>query len=385
MANLCGAVLGRLSVCGVLGMVIACGAMAGCGDDSSGPGTSGESGASGSSGSSGTGGSTSGTDAGARLDATTADGGAPDATLLDSGSMPDAGSADSAPTPDTGTKDAEIVDASVVTESGIADAAVSDAEVTDVGVPDAGTTDAGAIDAGAGPDADAEAVCVTTIGTLSDAGSALLVAGFDTATGATTDWTPKTYHAPADAGAIADTVEYSATEGATCPGSLAFTVPFLGYDGEQAALEYNFPDTGGYPLWTDVSKVHFAFKVAVQAQGDLLEGSAATPYFPGVNSVASFAQWGNFAAATYNGGNTSTGNYVNGTSLTGGWQSVTLVLDDPTQMVDAGGFPLPMGVSCAEGNACKLAIQTDAPSSAPVGGPATPPTLVIFIDDIWYE
>jgi hypothetical protein len=245
--------------------------------------------------------------------------------------------------------------------------------------------DTGVADTGSVSDADAGTGCVTTIADLSDGGTALLVASFDTATGATANWTAKTYHAPADAGAIADTVGYSATEGSTCPGSLAFTVPFLGYDSEQAALEYNFPGTGGYPLWTGVTKVHFAFKVAVQAQGGLLEGDAATADFAGVNSVASFAQWGNFGSATYNAGNASTGNYVNGTGLTGRWQSVSLVLNDSTQMVDAGGFPVPMGVSCAAGNACKLAIQSDVPAAPPIGAPASPPTLVIFIDDIWYE
>jgi hypothetical protein len=264
--------------------------------------------------------------------------------------------------------------------------------VTDTGVTDTGV-DAGTLDAGDAESADVgvDAGCVTTIPVLADGGVPELVQGFDTATGATTNWNPAVYNPPADGGALLGTVSYSSTVGDTCPGSIALTVPFIAYDGEKEALEYDFPGTptaANFPLWTGVTAVHFSVKVTVESpDGGALTGDAAVVDFAGLNDEGNFAQWGNFGAATYNGSNPGTGLDFSGTSFAAGeWQNVSLVLVDATQAAaDAGGFPVPSGGNCQQGNACKFAIQVETPTSVPASGPAVPPTVTVYVDDIWYE
>jgi hypothetical protein len=282
----------------------------------------------------------------------------------------DAGDSGAADAGDTGTKTGEGGDAGD-TGAETDDASDSGAATSEGGQDSASEA---AADGGDGA-AEAGAGCTSTIAALADGGG-VLVSGFDTAD--VEGWGANPY-VPATGGAIS----YSATVGHTCPGAITLTVPFTSYGQGDVEAQYNY-NPQAYPNWNGHTKLHYWVSIAFETgdAGVLLGAEAGAPYLGSIGTNFNYAQWGNYSAQDDNGNAVSV---TLSSSSTQEWQEVVLDLSDDRQIADAGGFPMPVGTSCATGNACKLASVIGVGSSAPAGGPAAPTTTVLYIDDIWLE
>jgi len=276
---------------GVFGMLIACGAMTGCGDDSSpGPtsgssgtsgaggstgttgttGTAGTTGASGAAGTTGTAGTTGATgattDGGA--DATT-DAGEHDATV--DSSTPDTG------TEDTGTKDTGTPDTSTVVDSGTPDTST----VVDSGTPDTSTVvvDSG-VDTGTDSGEDA-AVCET--GWPTDGGANIVTnpdfesgfTGWTAAFGSSTVGTSTFAHCGLQSGELSDrTANYS---------NIAYALP--------AAGTYNFALWVAHDAQVDGGGASLQLSVQVAANCPESDGGTAQTFFNGAFPTIAANTW----------------------------------------------------------------------------------------------
>jgi hypothetical protein len=158
---------------------------------------------------------------------------------------------------------------------------------------------------------------------------------------------------------------------------------------QQVELMYNYSTNAGtYPAWTNYTKLHYWVKVAFgDGDGGVLadDASAAVLDFGALSYDNNYAQWGlDYKSSTFD--NDASVRFFNGSTFSSGdWQEVVLVLNDPTMFTADGGFPDPSGTSCPDGGAaCKVASQVTL-ENMPSGGPATPPTTLLYLDDIWLE
>jgi hypothetical protein len=223
----------------------------------------------------------------------------------------------------------------------------------------------------------ADAGCVTTIAELEgevDGGSVvpdgghapLLLFSFDGVTGSPTGWAETVASQP-DGGTFDPTLSSSSIIGHTCPGSMEVTNPFTAYFAKQETsnTQYNYGlggDGGLAHNWVGYKTLHLWIKVTTTAAS-----------YAGLNGVQVFVQSG----SDYQHYRSS---YYYYTTFTDGafhhvTQDLTPNLDadaasgsefDPTQVNDFG-------------------VQVQAAGSEPDGGPATPSTFQMYVDDIWLE
>jgi hypothetical protein len=311
----------------------------------------------------------------------------------------DSGADSTAPKPDSGAdagRDSSLAtfDSGTVTEdtgTGDTGAVTADTGLGDTGTGTGDASDSGEVTGEGGSEAgdggaEAEAGC-TTILDLTDAGTAVLVTGFDN--GVITGWGSTTENSEADA-SVTGTVAYSPTVGRTCPGSIAMTVPFTQYAYQQVALGYNYQnDVQNYPVWTKFTKLHYWVMVAFDGtDGGALDKEAGAPFFPSLNDNNNFTQWNAYSSASNDNG-ASVGYFPGPSFSNAEWQEVTLLLSDPK--FDAGNGEVPTGAGCRTGNACKIESQLQIESASgmtgvvPAGGPPAPTTTLLYIDDIWLE
>jgi hypothetical protein len=176
---------------------------------------------------------------------------------------------------------------------------------------------------------------------------------FDSTTSVPTGWAAGPGYGTTDlAGANAATTAYSGTEKNQCTGSLKATFPFTSYalfTTGQATQESGVLQYTGASNWTGKTKLHAWVKV----------DSAS-----GVNHIG-FLQF--FASST-------TGGYQSvvdgGTWWTGAWHEIVWTLP-------ATGWD--------KATVNNYGLQVNLKSAAPTGGPATPTTTVVYLDDVWVE
>jgi hypothetical protein len=246
---------------------------------------------------------------------------------------------------------------------------------------------------------DAALSCVTLIsalapstdaGAASDAGAdaeggavaSVLVTGFDT--NVTNGWSVTVDSFVGVDGGPVPTFAYSPTVGDTCPGSLALTVPFTTYGGQQIELSYDYNgNLQGYPPWTNHTQLHYSVMVAFESSDGGTVGADAGAFDLGaISAIGDYAQWNGYSNLDDNHGTENFPNWYLQNLTYGTWLPVTMLLSDNT--VD-GGDVVPTGTGCGGGNACKFSTSLNVPATMPAGGPAAPTTTILYIDDIWLE
>jgi len=157
---------------------------------------------------------------------------------------------------------------------------------------------------------------------------------------------------PAPPPATTATTAYSSAEKNQCAGSLKGTFPFTSYtlfssgSGEIGVLQYTAPTTLD---WTGKTKLHAWAKI-----------DAAS----GVNHI-------NFPQFFIN--TSDFGHYISGQAANwydGAWHE----------------YVVPLPATGWDKTAVKtFGLQINLKGTAPSGGPATPPTTIVYVDDIWVE
>jgi hypothetical protein len=250
-------------------------------------------------------------------------------------------------------------------------------------------------DAGGSDAAQAEAAgddggpCSTTIGALTSAGTARLVTGFDSPS--TAGWS-FIVDANETSTSLSDSVvSYAAAAGHTCPGAVSLTIPFAEYGFQAVELAYDYQTNAlGYAPWAGATKLHYWLKIGfADSGGGVLDYDASFSDYFEINDDTNFAQWNNYTAQSARNGPSHS--FFGGGSFSGGeWQEVILLLQDATQMADAGGFPQPGLGGCPSGGACKVLSQlqieqTSAMTGVPPAAPAVPVPAILYLDDMWLE
>jgi hypothetical protein len=165
-------------------------------------------------------------------------------------------------------------------------------------------------------------------------------------------WGGGTYQAPA--GLV---TAFAAAEGHSCLGAAQLTIPFATY-GQNADIEIN----PGPPMdFTGKSKLHFWAKVTVA--GGATAGIAAIQFYVNTGGYSKYS-----------------GNYIN----------LTQTLSDGGSFSDGNWHEGVYNIAANTANIVvgvinQFGVQIVTPGSAPGGGPASPPTVVLVVDDVWLE
>ncbi len=166
-------------------------------------------------------------------------------------------------------------------------------------------------------------------------------------------WSAGTYQAPAGL-----STAFTTGDGHSCPGAAQMTIPFASY-GQNADIEINpYPN----PLdFTGKSKLHFWARVQVPA------GTEAA-----INGVQAFVNTGGYSK--YKGNFVGYANTLSdgGKFSDGNWHEIVF---------DIAGNLGSITVNVIN----QLGVQIVTQGSAPGGGPATPPTVTLTVDDVWLE
>jgi hypothetical protein len=194
-----------------------------------------------------------------------------------------------------------------------------------------------------------EAGCTTTIGELNDAGTSMLLIGFDTSA-EIVPWTSYTF--PTN---VSTNVEsYSPTDGPSgfgCPGALSLALTYTAY-GVNSGLDRFYTSGGGATQdWTGRVRLHFWVKVV-------------TSDYTTINGLEEFVQSGS-TLKQYS-------PFLTGSSLAGGgW--VQSVVD------------LTPGANFDPTTVAGFEVQLQTIAAGIDGGPAAPPAATVLVDDIWLE
>ena len=146
-------------------------------------------------------------------------------------------------------------------------------------------------------------------------------------------------------------------QGHSCPGAAQLLIPFASY-GQNADLEIN----PGPPMdFTGKTTLHFWVKVQIPAS------TAAA-----INGVQAFVNTGGYSK--YKGNFVGFSNALpgGGSFADGNWHEI---------IFDIAGNLGSITVNVIN----QFGIQIVTAGSAPGGGPATPPTVTLFVDDVWLE
>jgi hypothetical protein len=311
-----------------------------------------------------------GTADGATGDAATGDAADAAADASDAADAEDAGDAPTACTTIIGlTGPVAETDAGPATDAGDAaaeasatDATAGDAAATDATAGDAAATDATAGDAAAtdATTGDASAVDATADAVV-DAGPLVptLLFGFDGVSGAPAGWSLYIQD-PMDAGMFVPVLGSTITDGATCLGALTVNAAFTAFDGQLVQAQYNYPT----PMdWTGRKTLHFAVKVVATAAG--FETLSGVQGF-----VGSGPSYANYRASFMNAATFSDGAFHQ--------IAVDLSLDD-------AGVPDAATNAYDPNEVDNFGVQILSTSAAPDGGPATPGSAELIVDDVWIE
>ncbi|GHN01080.1 hypothetical protein WSM22_25690 [Cytophagales bacterium WSM2-2] len=165
-------------------------------------------------------------------------------------------------------------------------------------------------------------------------------------------WGAGTFQAPAGLAAA-----FTSAEGHSCPGAGKLTIPFATY-GQNADIEIN---PGPAMDFTGKSKLHMWAKIQIPA------GTAAA-----INGVQAYVNTGGYSK--YKGNFVSfSGALPGGGSFSdGNWHEIVF---------DIAGNLSSITVSVINQFGLQILLQ----GSAPGGGPATPPQVILLIDDVWVE
>jgi len=238
--------------------------------------------------------------------------------------------------------DGASADAAADAPTDAQDAAPEVASATDGGATDARTTDAGSVQDAPG---DAAPSC--------DGGNNPYAYTFDTTTQGWGKWV-------ADLSNPNGTrLEHAANEGMPCPGALRLSVDFSYGQTASAAIFYGDSMNGVPADWSGKSKLHAWIK---------LESGMATA----LNGIQLFVQ-----NASVRGPRVFDYDNWNNAWLSGwvfsdnGWHEEVLDLTN--------------GFSGSTSLINQIGVQVDPLASAPAGGPASPGTIVVDIDNVWLE
>jgi len=203
--------------------------------------------------------------------------------------------------------------------------------------------------------------CTATYATTVTGATAALLYNFDGVTTVPSGWSAAPGYGTTDlAGANAPTATISATEGKFCPGALKGTYPFTAYNLLNNSQTQESGTLGFAPSaalnWTGKSKLHLWEKV------DITNGV----------THLSFVQ---LYVANANGANFKSAQVAGGVFADGSWHEIVF---DLAAASTAATNPLNLGAIATYG--LQVALKTAA--TAPTG---TPPTTIVYVDDVWVE